>query len=95
MLELVLPDVIVCDLGRPGEAEADGEDFIRRLRRWPLSRGGRIPVLAFTGYVTPEDRNRALAAGFDAFLPKPASPPELFGAILALLREAAARPTKA
>lgn len=72
-------------LGRPGDPEADGEDFIRHLQRSSVSRSGRIPILAFTGHVTAADRDRALAAGFDAFLAKPASPYQLFEALLSLV----------
>ncbi|HEX6099552.1 MAG TPA: GAF domain-containing protein [Thermoanaerobaculia bacterium] len=62
------PDVIVCDIAMPDE---DGYAFLRQLR----SAGGpRIPVLALTAFGRPDDRNRALEAGFDAYLKKPVDP---------------------
>jgi signal transduction histidine kinase/ActR/RegA family two-component response regulator len=65
------PDVIVSDLGMPRK---DGFDFIRRLRSLEPDQGGRIPAIALTGYANPEDRQRALAAGFDGHLAKPIDP---------------------
>ena len=61
-----LPDVALVDIGLPG---IDGFEVARRIRTSP----GAVATLlvALTGYGTPEDRRRALAAGFDAFLVKP------------------------
>ena len=44
-----------------------------------------IPVVALTAYVSPEDRERCMVAGMNAFLPKPAAPEELDAAIRRLL----------
>jgi CheY-like chemotaxis protein len=68
------PDVLVCDVGLPGE---DGYTLISRVRSLEAERGGRIPALALTAYAGPEDRQKALAAGFDTHVPKPAAPAEL------------------
>lgn len=65
------PDVVVSDLGMPRN---DGFDFIRKLRSLEPDRGGRMPAIALTGYANPEDRQRALAAGFDGHLAKPIDP---------------------
>ena len=40
-----------------------------------------IPAVALTAYVRVEDRTRALAAGFNMFVPKPVEPNELIAAI--------------
>ena len=71
------PDIILTDIGLP---ERDGYDLLGTLRRsgTPLS---RIPVLALTAYARPEDRRRALEAGFDAFLTKPVDVDHLYSAI--------------
>ena len=61
------PDVIVCDIAMPGE---DGYAFVRALRDTDV----RIPVVALTAFGRPEDRDRALTSGFDAFLKKPVDP---------------------
>jgi signal transduction histidine kinase/CheY-like chemotaxis protein len=58
------PDAVVSDLAMPG---ADGYALLAMLR----ARGIDAPVIAVTGFATPEDRRRALAAGFRAHIPKP------------------------
>jgi signal transduction histidine kinase/CheY-like chemotaxis protein len=60
------PDVMIVDLGLPGK---NGYEVARAMRE-ALGKGVRL--LALTGYGQPEDRERALAAGFDVFLTKPA-----------------------
>jgi signal transduction histidine kinase len=62
------PDAVVCDIGLPG---MDGYDVARELRRQPV--GPRL-LLAVTGYSQPEDRRRALEAGFDRHFTKPVDP---------------------
>jgi signal transduction histidine kinase/CheY-like chemotaxis protein len=77
------PDVIVSDIGMPGE---NGYELVRRLRRLPPEQGGRIPAAALTAYSRPEDRRQALRAGFEMFLPKPVEPAELLAALATLAR---------
>ncbi len=69
------PQVLVSDLAMPGE---DGLTFIRRVRALPADRGGAVPAVALSAHVYREDQDRALAAGFDAYLSKPVDPAELF-----------------
>jgi len=69
-----VPDVIVSDIGMAG---VDGYEFMRRLRALPADEGGSTPAMALTAYSQPEDRDRALAAGFQHHLGKPASPQSL------------------
>jgi two-component system CheB/CheR fusion protein len=60
------PDVVVCDIGLPG---MDGYGVARHVKS---NVGEPQPTLiAVTGYGQPEDRERALAAGFDHHLVKP------------------------
>jgi len=60
------PEVVLLDVVLPG---MDGYEVARRIRASP---GIRRPMLiAITGYGTPEDRQRALEAGFDAHTTKP------------------------
>lgn len=61
------PEVVLLDLGMPA---MDGFETVRRLRALPELRGARL--VALTGFGQPEDRRRALAAGFDQHLVKPA-----------------------
>lgn len=76
------PDVLVADLEMP---EEDGFTLLRRARRLVLLRGERLPALALTAYGRPEDRVRALAAGFNLHLAKPADPAELVLAVASLV----------
>ena len=62
------PDVLVSDIGMPGE---DGYDLIRRVRRLEAARGRHIPAIALTAYAAAEDRRRTLHAGFDSHVAKP------------------------
>jgi PAS domain S-box-containing protein len=67
------PHVVVCDIAMP---EEDGYVFLREVRGRPdASRA--TPILALTAFGRPEDRLRALDAGFDAYLKKPVDPAEL------------------
>jgi CheY-like chemotaxis protein len=60
------PDAAIVDIGLP---VLDGYELARRLR----TRLGARPVLiALSGYSQPEDRRRAMAAGFNAYFTKPA-----------------------
>ncbi len=68
------PDVLLCDIGMPGE---DGYTLLRRVRALEAERGGRIPVAALTAYAREEERMQALLAGFQLHIPKPVNPSEL------------------
>jgi PAS domain S-box-containing protein len=76
-------DVLVCDIGLPDD---DGYGLLRRLRNLP--EGERIPAIALTAYARPEDRARALAAGFRAHLSKPLDPASLLREISSAVRAA-------
>jgi signal transduction histidine kinase/ActR/RegA family two-component response regulator len=74
------PDVLVSDIGMP---ERDGYDLIRTVR----SQGHdaeSLPAIAVTAFASPEDRQRALAAGFQLHLAKPVDPRELTRRIASL-----------
>ena len=77
----VRPDVIVCDLAMPGD---DGFALIREIRSWPSDQGIVVPAVALTAYARPEDRDRALAAGFQVHLSKPVEPRALLEAVARL-----------
>ena len=67
-----LPDVALIDIGLPG---LDGNEVAQRIRA--ALDGDAMALIAMTGYGQPEDRRRALQAGFDAYLIKPVDPYEL------------------
>lgn len=60
------PDIVLLDIGLP---HMDGYEVARRLRASELN--GHTTLIALTGYGQVEDREKALAAGFDAHLVKP------------------------
>lgn len=66
------PEVALVDIGLPG---IDGYEVARQIRQ--SEQGHRVLLIALTGYGRPEDRQKALAAGFDAHLVKPVDPEEL------------------
>ena len=78
MLDGERPDVLVSDIGLPDE---DGFGLIRRIRQQEAEHGGFLPAVALTGYARAEDRDRSLAAGYQAHVPKPVKPVELASAI--------------
>jgi CheY-like chemotaxis protein len=80
---LSLPDVLVSDIGMPGE---DGFDLISRVRAMSPECGGDIPAIALTAYARPEDRDRVLAAGFQRHVAKPVEPSSLAMAVATLAR---------
>ena len=78
-----LPHLIVSDIGMP---QQDGYDLIRQVRSLEPDRGGRIPAIALTGYATPENVERVLAAGFQMHVSKPMAPAALVSAIAGVIR---------
>ena len=62
------PDAAIIDIGLPG---IDGFEVARRVRQALEGAPQRPRMVAVTGYGTPADREKAIAAGFDAFLRKP------------------------
>ena len=76
------PDVLVTDIRLPGE---DGYGLIRQIREHEAEHGGFLPAVALTGYTRAEDKAEALAAGFQAHLPKPIEPATLTTALAALV----------
>ena len=74
VIKLLKPDVLLSDIGMPGE---DGYTLIRKVRALSAEQGGQIPAVALTAYARTEDRMRAIAAGFQMHTPKPVEPAEL------------------
>ena len=69
------PDVIVSDIEMPDE---DGYELIRKVRGSETYPDGRkVPAVALTAYGRVEDRLRALSAGYQMHIAKPAEPVEL------------------
>jgi CheY-like chemotaxis protein len=79
----ICPDVVVSDIGMPGE---DGLSFIAKLRALPKPCSG-ARAIALTAYARREDRDAILSSGFDAYLAKPVEPVELVNTIQNLLSQ--------
>ena len=76
------PDLLLSDIGMPGE---NGYDLVKQVRALPIENGGGVPAIALTAFARPEDRSRALAAGFQLHLAKPVEQGELLAAVSSLL----------
>ena len=70
------PAVLVSDIAMP---ERDGYWLLEQVKS---KRGASPPVIAVTAHADFHDRQRALRAGFDAYLVKPVDPDELCEAVL-------------
>ena len=76
-------DVLVSDIGMPGE---DGYSFMKQLRSHVSAQTRNIPAIALTAYARSEDAARALEAGFQYHLAKPADIDELTRAVMMLAK---------
>jgi CheY-like chemotaxis protein len=72
MAKAHLPPASIIDIGLPG---MDGYEIAARLRKDPAT--SHIRLIALTGYGQEADRQRALEAGFDRHMVKPAQLDEL------------------
>jgi CheY-like chemotaxis protein len=75
------PDVLLSDIGMPDQ---DGYALIRQVRALPPERGGQTPAVALTAFARGEDRERALAEGFQLHVAKPVEPADLAAAVAAV-----------
>jgi len=65
---------IISDIGMP---EMDGYELIRKIRALKPEEGSQTPAIALTAFAHPDDRRRAIQAGYDVFVSKPVDPAEL------------------
>jgi len=81
------PDLLVCDISL---GDMEGYELIGRIRALEAERGAplgeRMPAVALSGHTGPEDRLRALLAGFQIHVAKPVDPRELLATVSAMLR---------
>jgi PAS domain S-box-containing protein len=76
------PDILISDVAMPG---SDGYDLIRKVRALPRAIHN-VPAIAVTAYANPDDRIRALVAGFQRHLPKPVDPAVLAATVASLVK---------
>ena len=81
LLERLLPDLLLSDIGMP---ERDGYELIADVRRLAASKGGRVPAIALTAFARSEDRTRAMMAGYQVHVSKPIEPDELLATVAGL-----------
>ena len=80
------PDLVLSDIAMPGR---DGYAVLSEVRQVETALGRRVPVAAVSAYAHAEDRQRAIAAGFDQYLAKPVDPAALASTVKALVADAA------
>ncbi len=83
LVERERPDVLVSDIAMP---EIDGYELLRQVRALGEGRGGKLPAVALTAFARPDDRTRALRAGFLGHVAKPVGSAELVASVAAVAR---------
>jgi signal transduction histidine kinase/CheY-like chemotaxis protein len=78
LLATTAVSLMVADIAMP---EIDGCEMLERARHIHK----RIPAVAVSAYARPEDRQRALAAGFDGYCAKPVETPEFLRTVRTVL----------
>ena len=78
LLETTPVSLVVADIAMP---EVDGCELLERARRMRAS----LPAVAVSAYARPEDRQRALAAGYNGYCSKPVETPEFLRTVRTVL----------
>jgi CheY-like chemotaxis protein len=84
ILQSFSPTIVVTDLSMPG---MDGWQLRARLKTLPAFQN--VPILALSAHAMSGDKERALSAGFDAYISKPINVPTLIDDIRAALKDKA------
>jgi len=78
VLSDVEANLLIADIAMP---DIDGYELIRRVRASHPS----LPAIAVSAYARPQDRRRALSAGFDGYCAKPVEAPQLLRAVRSVM----------
>ena len=81
-------DLMLSDIAMPGQ---DGYELIRTIRAMPTERIASLPAAAVTAHARDDERDLALAAGFDLHLATPLHPATLARAVARLASDSFAR----
>ncbi len=82
------PDVLITDIGMPGE---DGYALMKTLRELSATDGGAVPAIALTAFARTEDRELAIASGFQMHIAKPVEAAELLATVASLMGRSGAK----
>jgi len=88
LVEHWTPELLIIDMNLPG---ITGTELLQALRQQPAL--ARVPAVVCSADAMPDDRARALAAGFDHYWTKPIDVRALPGAIAAALPHSEAAPS--
>ncbi len=80
-IKLTRPDVLISDIAMPGK---DGYELIKEIHAMSLT--PPLPAIAITAYAKEEDKQQALAAGYNRYLAKPVELGEFITAVAELSR---------
>ena len=78
VLSDVEANLLIADIAMP---DIDGYELIRRVR----ASHPTLPAIAVSAYARPQDRRRALSAGFDGYCAKPVEAPQLLRAVRSVM----------
>jgi CheY-like chemotaxis protein len=70
-------DIVILDIGLKGQLT--GIDVLKELRKLPEYQ--KVPIIAFTAFVMPGDREKFLSEGFDDYIAKPLIRDDLFALV--------------
>ena len=82
-IESYSPAAVVADIGMRG---LNGYALISEIRKMDAAMGRHTPAIAVTGFATPQDRETAAAAGFEAYITKPFDPHVLIDTVAQLVQ---------
>ena len=81
------PDLVLMDIQLP---DIDGIEALRRIRQDQAL--DRVPVIAVSASVMPDDQQKIVTSGFDAFVTKPINLKQFLATVQRLLAEGRASP---
>jgi CheY-like chemotaxis protein len=84
------PDLVLSAIAMPGR---DGYAVLSEVRKIETALGRRVPIAAVSAHAHAEDRQRAIAAGFDQYLAKPVDPAALASTVKSLAAIGNRQPT--